>query len=121
VPSQRLVLVPLALFCCVSGGVFGLAKLHLARPGVPKTSGTITLGDFYRGETVFSQHCAACHGQGGVGGSIGKKLVDDPISLQTALGHIDAGGSVMPPGLVKGRDERDVLAYLATILGKNAS
>jgi hypothetical protein len=27
----------------------------------------------------------------------------------------------MPPGLVKGKDERDVLAYLATILGKNAS
>jgi mono/diheme cytochrome c family protein len=121
VSSQRLVLVPVALFCIVSGGVFGLAKLHLARPGLPKTSGAVKLGDFYRGETVFSQHCAACHGQGGVGGKIGKRLVDDPISLQTALAHIEGGGSVMPPGLVKGKDERDVLAYLATILGKNAS
>ena len=116
--SQRLVLVPVALFCLVSGGVFGLAKLHLARPGVPKSSGAIKLGDFYRGETVFSQHCAACHGQGGVGGSIGKKLVGDPISLAKAVAQIDGGGSVMPAGLVKGRNERDVLAYLATILGK---
>ena len=116
--NQRLVLIPLALFLGVSGTAFGLAKLHLARPGLPKTSATIKLGDFYRGETVFSQHCAACHGQGGVGGSIGKKLVGDPITLRTALAHIDGGGSVMPPGLVKGQDERDVLAYLATILGK---
>jgi mono/diheme cytochrome c family protein len=119
VSSQRLVLVPVALFCLVSGGVFGLAKLHLARPGVPKSSGAIKLGDFYRGETVFSQHCAACHGQGGVGGSIGKKLVGDPISLEKAVAQIDGGGSVMPAGLVKGKDERDVLAYLATILGKS--
>jgi mono/diheme cytochrome c family protein len=112
------VLIPLLLFLGVSGTVFALAKLHLARPGLPKTSSAIKLGDFYRGETVFSQHCAACHGQGGVGGSIGKKLVGDPISLQTALTQIDGGGSVMPAGLVKDKDERDVLAYLATILGK---
>ena len=117
-PRARLVVIPLLLFVAVSGTVFALAKLHPARPGLPKSSSAVKLGDFYRGETVFSQHCAACHGQGGVGGSIGKKLVGDPITLQTALVHIDGGGSVMPPGLVKGQDERDVLAYLATILGK---
>lgn len=116
--SQRLVLVPLALFLSVSGTAFGLAKLHLARPGLPKSS-SVRLGDFYRGETVFSQHCAVCHGQGGVGGKIGKKLVGDPITLQKALAHIEGGGAIMPPGLVKGKDERDVLAYLATILGKS--
>jgi mono/diheme cytochrome c family protein len=116
VSSQRLVLVPLALFFGVSGAAFGLAKLHLAKPGLPKTSGTVRLGDSYRGETVFTRHCAACHGQGGVGGKIGKKLLGDPITLRTALARIQAGGAVMPPGLVKGQDERDLLAYLTTIL-----
>ena len=118
-PRARLVVIPLLLFVAVSGTVFALAKLHFARPGLPKSSSAIKLGDFYRGETVFSKRCAACHGQGGVGGSIGPKLVGDPVTLQAAVGRID--GSVMPAGLVKGQDERDVLAYLATILGKAAS
>jgi mono/diheme cytochrome c family protein len=116
VSSPRLVLVPLALFCGVSGAAFGLAELHPARPGLPKTSATIRLGDSYRGETVFSQKCAACHGANGVGGSIGPKLAGDPITLQNALARIEAGGATMPPRLVQGQQERDVLAYLATII-----
>ena len=54
-------------------------------------------------------------------GSIGKKLVGHPISLKKAVAQIEGGGSVMPAGLVKGKDESDVLAYLATILGKSAA
>ena len=112
-------LVPLALFLCISGAAFGLAKLHPARPGLPKTPSTIKLGDFYRGQTVFTQHCAVCHGLNGVGGKIGKKLAGDPITLAKALAQIEGGGAIMPPALVRGQDERDVLAYLATILGKS--
>jgi mono/diheme cytochrome c family protein len=117
VSSPRLALVPLALFCGVSGAVFGLAKLHLARPGLPKAPASIRLGDSYRGQTIFSQHCASCHGPNGTGGGIGPKLLGDPITLQKALGRIEAGGTTMPPALVKGQQERDVLAYLTTILG----
>jgi mono/diheme cytochrome c family protein len=110
----RLVVVPL-LFVTVSGVVFGLAKLHLARPGVPHAA-NVKLGDFYNGETVFSQDCAACHGAAGKGGGIGPKLQGAPISLARAQAQIDAGGAVMPAGIVKGKAEADVLAYLATIL-----
>ena len=49
----------------VVAGVFLLAKLHLARPGLPKAipGEKIQLGDFYNGQTVFNQSCSPCHGQ----------------------------------------------------------
>src|SRR4051812_46300348 len=116
--SPRQVLIPVALFCGVSATAFTLAKLHPARPGIPKAS-AVALGDFYRGQTVFSQKCSACHGQDGNGGPVGPKLDGDALSLPKALAQIQAGRGAMPGGLVKGRDERDVLAFLATILAKD--
>ena len=114
--SPRLVVVPLALFCAFSGTVFALAKLHLARPGV--SGGPVKLGDFYRGQTLFNQHCSACHGQDGAGGKIGPRLQGKTLSLAVAAAKIEGGGSIMPAALIKGRDESDVLAYLATILSQ---
>jgi mono/diheme cytochrome c family protein len=112
----RLVVIPLVLFAAASGGVFGLAKLHLAKPGVPTVT-SVQLGDANSGRAVYSQKCAACHGQNGAGGGIGPKLAGVPIPLAVAQAQIDAGGGVMPAGLVRGQQERDMLAYLATILG----
>ena len=119
-PSRRLirlVIVPACLFLAFAGGAFALAKLHLAKPGTPKASGAVKLGDPYRGETVFTQRCAGCHGAGGKGGS-GPTLAGTRISIAAAKAQIDNGGSVMPAGLVAGRNEQDVLAYLNTILTK---
>ena len=111
------------VFLAVSGAVFALAKLHLARPGVSKAvpGQKIVLGDFSRGQTDFSQKCAACHGVDGKTGGIGPKLVGLPISLAVAKAQIDNGGGTMPPALVTGGQEQDVLAFLATILGKSPS
>jgi mono/diheme cytochrome c family protein len=108
----------LAVFLAVSGCVFVLAKLHLARPGIPKAvaGAKIVLGDFYRGQTTFSTKCAACHGPDGKGGPIGPKLVDLAIPLSVAKAQIDNGGGTMPAKLVSGTQESDVLAFLATIL-----
>jgi len=116
--GRRLIVVPLLVFATVSGLAFALAKLHLAKPGVSKAvAGTpVQLGDAYRGETIFQQQCAGCHGAGGSGGGIGPKLQGNPISLAAAKAQIDRGGGVMPGGLVRGEQEADVLAYLATIL-----
>jgi mono/diheme cytochrome c family protein len=117
--TGRHVLPLVIAFLVVSGIVFTLARLHLARPGLPKiTSSKIVLGDFYAGQTLFTQKCGACHGSIGQGGSIGPKLEGLRISLARAKAQIDAGGGTMPGGLVKGKQEADVLAYLATILGK---
>jgi cytochrome c551 len=113
----RLVVVPAVIFAAVSGGTFALAELHFAKPDAPAAAGPVQLGDQYRGETIFEETCAGCHGQGGEGGGIGPRLAGNPIPLAAAKATIDAGRGAMPAGLVSGRDERDVLAYLAKILG----
>jgi mono/diheme cytochrome c family protein len=119
---SRLVAVPLVLLVAVSGATFGLAKWHPAKPGLPKISGgSVTLGDQYRGETIFSTTCASCHGQNGKGGGIGPRLAGLPISIARVKAQIDAGGTTMPAGLVKGRDEEDVLAYMTTIVSLQPS
>ena len=111
----RLLVVPALLFVAFSGVAFALAKLHLAKPSLT-ASGPVRLGDQYRGQTVFTQSCAGCHGQDGKGGGIGPKLAGSGIALAAAKSQIDNGGGAMPAGIVSGRQEEDVLAYLATIL-----
>ena len=114
-----MLLIPLILFAAFSGGAFALAKLHFAKPGVPK-AGAVTLGDAYRGETLFQQNCSACHGADGKGGGVGPRLIGNPISLAAAQARIEAGGGTMPPSLVNGQDKADVLAYLATIIATSS-
>lgn len=109
-------MIPACLFVVVSGTAFALAKLSLAEPGVPTAvAGSVELGDPYRGQVVYSQTCSGCHGATGEG-RVGPKLAGNPISLATAQAQIENGGATMPPQLVSGRQEADVLAYLATIL-----
>jgi cytochrome c551 len=118
-PLKRIVLVPLVLFVVVSGIVFTLAKLHLARPDVSAAAaGAVKTGDAYRGETFFIDKCSGCHGVGGKGGGVGPTLAGAPITLAAAKAQIDNGGGTMPAGLVAGQEEEDVLAYLTTILRK---
>ena len=107
-------LVPALLFLTVSAVTFALAQLHPAKPSVP-ASASVQLGDAYRGETVYAQSCASCHGAAAEGG-LGPKLAGAPLTLAAAQARIESGGSVMPANLVTGRDREDVLAYLATIL-----
>src|SRR4051812_24042746 len=112
----RLVVIPLILFFGVSGLVYGLAKAHPARPDVKAASGPggakIKVGDPYRGATVFQQSCASCHGDDGAGGGIGPKLAQSGITVDEAKAQIDHGGGVMTAGIVSGKAEEDVLAYL---------
>jgi cytochrome c551 len=114
----RLVVVPLALLIAVSGATFGLARAHFAKPGAPKAAAgeTIAVGDAYRGETLFAQSCAACHGAAGKGGGVGPKLAGAELTLAAVKARIEAGGGAMPPNLVTGQKERDVLAYVATLI-----
>ena len=107
-------MIPVVLLFGVAGVTYALAKWHPARPG-NAASGPVRLGDQYRGQTVFQSSCAGCHGANGSGG-IGPRLVDLPISIAAVKAQIDTGSGSMPAGLVKGRDEEDVLAYVATII-----
>jgi mono/diheme cytochrome c family protein len=112
----RLVVVPLCLFALFWAAAFTLAKVHLAKPGAPKAAkGTVSLGDAYRGEVTFGQTCAPCHGAAGKGG-VGPRLKGLAISIGAVKTQIDNGGGSMPPKLVTGQNERDVLAYVATLI-----
>jgi mono/diheme cytochrome c family protein len=112
----RLIVTPAALLVGVSATAFTLAELHPAKPGAPAV-GAVKLGDPHRGQAAFAATCAGCHGSGGKGGGVGPRLVGLDITVAQAKAQIDAGGGVMPAGLVSGAKEDDVLAYLATILG----
>jgi mono/diheme cytochrome c family protein len=114
----RLIAVPAALLIGVSASAFTLAQLHPAKPGVP-SAGSVKLGDPYRGQIAFEATCAGCHGSGGKGGGVGPRLIGLKITVAQAKAQVDNGGGVMPAGLVKGTKEEDVLAYLATILGRS--
>ena len=114
---SRLAAIPLVILVAVAGATFGLAKWHPAKPGLPKiATGSIKLGDQYRGETVFQSTCASCHGPNGKGGGIGPRLQGLAVTIARVKAQIDGGGVTMPAGLVKGGDEADVLAYVATII-----
>jgi len=114
----RLVATPLVLLAGFWGVTFTLAKLHLAKPGAPKAASgsTVQLGDPYRGEVTFGKTCAPCHGAAGKGGGIGPRLQGDEIPIAIVKAQIEAGGGAMPPKLVTGAAERDVLAYVATLI-----
>ena len=76
----------------------------------------MALGDQYRGETVFQASCASCHGAKGKGGGIGPRLQGLAVTITRVKAQIDQGGGTMPAGLVKGQDEKDVLAYVNTLI-----
>jgi mono/diheme cytochrome c family protein len=116
----RLVVVPLLLFAGVTALTVGLAKAHLASPSAPKAApGGVKLGDPYRGQTIFQQTCATCHGSDGQGGGGGPQLAGTGITVAAAKAQIESPRGVMPPGLVRGQQEADVLAYLAGILPRH--
>ena len=115
-PLRRIVVLPLVLFAVVSTSVFTLAKLHLAKPAAG-VAGPVTLGNAQRGQLTFTEKCAGCHGTKAEGG-IGPALAGAHITVDAAKAQIDNGGGTMPAGLVTGRREDDVLAYLATIFTK---
>jgi mono/diheme cytochrome c family protein len=111
---SRLVVLPVVLLVGIAGVTFALAKWHPARPG-NAVSGTVQLGDQYRGETVFQSSCAGCHGMHGSGG-VGPRLQGLQVSIARVKAQIDNGGTTMPAGIVKGGEEKDVLAYVATLI-----
>ena len=111
-PLRRIVLLPLVLFVVVSGTVFTLANLHPAKPEA--TTGAVALGDAQRGQIVFKETCASCHG-GNAQGGVGPRLAGTPLTSAQVKAQIDNGGGIMPAHLVTGTREVDVLAYVDSI------
>jgi mono/diheme cytochrome c family protein len=115
----RLVVVPAILFALVSAAVFAFAQWQPAKQESQTQTQTLVsvLLDPLRGDELFAENCASCHGEDGTGGGIGPTLAGAEVSLDEARSTIENGSGVMPAGLVSGQDLEDVLAYLETILG----
>ena len=105
------------MLACVAGAVFALAEAHPFAPGAAPASGTVAPGDVYRGETVFQRSCASCHGDQGAGGGIGPRLAASGLGAVAIQTRVRTGAGAMPAGLVSGRDESDVVAYVASLAG----
>jgi mono/diheme cytochrome c family protein len=117
--TVRLVVVPALLLLSVSGLTFGLAQLHPAKPEA-SAAASVESGDPVRGEALYAEHCAGCHGEAGRNATVGPDLAGNPISLEDAQTQIETGSGVMPANLVEGQELEDVLAYLETILAGEA-
>ena len=106
-------LVPFALPFAVAAVTFGLALWHPFSPSAPASASPST-GDVARGETIYSETCAGCHGAGATGG-IGPRLRDSGLTAAEVAAVVASGRGTMPAGLVSGQDLSDVAAYVAML------
>jgi cytochrome c551 len=112
----RLIVVPAVLLVGVTAGVYLLAELHLAKDEtVAAPPAATAAGDATRGETLFAENCAGCHGEDGSGGGVGPTLAGSGVEREDAQATIENGSGIMPADLVSGQELSDVLAYLETI------
>jgi mono/diheme cytochrome c family protein len=103
---------PLLVGLIVIVGVFVLAKARVFEPSAVTAAGP---GDSYAGQLVFESKCAGCHGTGGKGGNPGPRLIHSGLSAADVTARVEQGSGVMPAGLVSGKDEANVVAYVVSI------
>jgi mono/diheme cytochrome c family protein len=81
----------------------------------PSTSAdAVRAGDVERGEAVFEQDCAGCHGEDGTGGA-GPALFETGLDATEVATAVQQGRGVMPAGIVTGQEQADVVAYVVSI------
>ena len=94
-------------------GTFVLAKATVFAPSTSSTS-THT-GDTAGGKKVFAENCSGCHGDGGQGGGVGPTLAGSGLDAGTVSAVVQHGRGVMPPAIVAGQEQADVVAYVVSI------
>ncbi len=105
---------PLVVGALVVLATFVLAQFAVFEPSV-SSDAAVAGGDFYRGQVVFERDCASCHGSEGEGGSPGPRLIDTGLDAAAVASVVEQGRGVMPPALVSGGDQTDVVAYVVAI------
>ncbi|MDX6525298.1 MAG: quinohemoprotein ethanol dehydrogenase [Gaiellales bacterium] len=70
----------------------------------------------------FASTCGGCHtlADAGTHGNVGPNLDDLKPDEARVAKQIANGGKVMPAGLLKGQDLKDVAAYVAAVAGKSS-
>jgi cytochrome c551 len=105
---------PLVVGAIVVVATFVLAQFAVFEPSLSPDA-AVAGGDSYRGQVVFERTCASCHGAGGEGGSPGPRLVDSGLDAADIASTVEQGRGVMPPALVTGQEQADVVAYVVAI------
>jgi mono/diheme cytochrome c family protein len=101
----------------IAGAVVVVAVFLLAQWPIfePDTSDRpVLLGGAERGEVLFAENCAGCHGRGGTGGT-GPALADSGLDADEIATAIEQGRGIMPAGIVTGQNQADVVAYVDSI------
>jgi mono/diheme cytochrome c family protein len=104
---------PILIGGAVAVGTFALAQAQIFAPSAP--AGGTAAGDVSRGETIFESECAACHGDGGIGGGVGPALFETGLDAAEVSDAVQQGRGVMPAGIVSGQEQADVVAYVVSI------
>ena len=104
---------PVLLGGAVVAGTFALAQAQVFAPSAP--AGSVSGGDADRGAAIFGRECAGCHGTGGSGGGVGPTLQGSGLDEATVAATVAQGRGVMPAGIVGGREQTDVVAYVVSI------
>jgi len=103
---------PVLVGAAIVVATFLLAQWPIFEPDAPANG--VAAGDAGNGEVVFARECSSCHGAGGEGGT-GPRLVDSGLDAATIAATIEQGAGIMPPGLVSGDEQADVVAYVVSI------
>lgn len=82
---------PIAAGAAIVVATFLLAQVEIFKPSAP-AAGSVTGGDVYRGE-----------------------LVGSGLDAAEIAATVEQGVGVMPPALVSGQDQADVVAYVVSI------
>jgi mono/diheme cytochrome c family protein len=86
------------------------------------TTGTSTTAASYppAAKAKFASTCGGCHtlADAGTHGNVGPNLDNLKPDAARVEKQITNGGAVMPAGLLKGQDVKDVAAYVAAVAGK---
>jgi mono/diheme cytochrome c family protein len=102
----------------LAGAVVVVAVFLLAQWPIfePSSESSVLLEGAARGEVLFGEQCAGCHGRGGTGGT-GPALVDSGLDEAEIRAAIEQGPGAMPALIVTGQNQEDVVDYVASIAG----
>jgi cytochrome c551 len=105
---------PILVGAAIAAGTFALAQAEIFAPSAP-AGGAEEVGDAARGEAVFERECAECHGAAGTGGGVGPNLAGTGLDAAAVATAVEQGRGIMPPGIVEGEEQADVVAYVVSI------
>ncbi len=126
---QGISLGALALAALVIAFVVGTNYSDEPTPGDAVTNAKQTTQELPKpvsdkGRELFTASCGSCHAlsEAGTTGGVGPdldSLAPDAALVETAIADGGAGTGAMPPGLLKGKDAKDVSEYVANVAGSN--